>query len=199
MSIGVLEAETRIQTIARISIFRKKMLLFVSGGGDQTKTGTRSPPRSSRGGVGGGALRGRHETRRSGAAPPLALPARGGEGTPTRRLDQSSAPLHELAKEPADHDRSQSTSARRSRGVRTIACAEAGEEIVIARDNAPVALLSRLPRADDIRAAIEEIRHACAGLPATVSTKSCNGATRDAGSDGVCRRLLSWPPPHSPR
>jgi hypothetical protein len=35
-----------------------------------------------------------------------------------------------------------------------------------ARDNAPVALLSRLPRAYDIRAAIEEIRDARAGLPA---------------------------------
>jgi prevent-host-death family protein len=48
-----------------------------------------------------------------------------------------------------------------------VARAEAGEEIVIARDNVPVALLSRLPRADDIRAAIEEIRDARAGLPAT--------------------------------
>ena len=35
--------------------------------------------------------------------------------------------------------------------------AEAGEEIVITRDGCPVALLSRLPRADEIRAAIEEI------------------------------------------
>jgi prevent-host-death family protein len=48
-----------------------------------------------------------------------------------------------------------------------VARAEAGEEIVITRDNAPVALLTRLPRADDIRAAIEEIRDARAGLPAT--------------------------------
>jgi antitoxin (DNA-binding transcriptional repressor) of toxin-antitoxin stability system len=45
--------------------------------------------------------------------------------------------------------------------------AAAVEEIVIARDNAPVALLSRLPRADDIRAAIKEIRDARAGLPET--------------------------------
>ena len=48
-----------------------------------------------------------------------------------------------------------------------VARAEAGEEIVITRDNAPVALLTHLPRADDIRAAIEEIRDARAGLPAT--------------------------------
>ncbi len=48
-----------------------------------------------------------------------------------------------------------------------VARAEAGEEIVITRDNAPVALLTRLPRADDIRAAIQEIRDARAGLPAT--------------------------------
>jgi prevent-host-death family protein len=47
-----------------------------------------------------------------------------------------------------------------------VARAEAGEEIVIARDNRPVVMLSRLPRAD-IRAAIEEIRDARAALPAT--------------------------------
>ena len=48
-----------------------------------------------------------------------------------------------------------------------VARAEAGEEIVIARDNRPVAMLSRLPRPDDIRAVIEEMRDARAGLPAT--------------------------------
>jgi antitoxin (DNA-binding transcriptional repressor) of toxin-antitoxin stability system len=48
-----------------------------------------------------------------------------------------------------------------------VARAEAGEEIVITRDNVPVALLRRLPRAGDIRAAIEEIRDARTGLPAT--------------------------------
>lgn len=48
-----------------------------------------------------------------------------------------------------------------------VARAETGEEIVIARDNRPVAMLSRLPRADDIRAAIEEIRDARAAPPAT--------------------------------
>jgi len=55
----------------------------------------------------------------------------------------------------------------KARPSELVARAEAGEEIVIARDNRPVAMLSRLPRADDIRAAIEEIRDACAGLPAT--------------------------------
>jgi prevent-host-death family protein len=44
--------------------------------------------------------------------------------------------------------------------------AEAGEDIIIARDNSPVARLSRLPR-DDVRAAIEEIRAARAGLAPT--------------------------------
>ena len=48
-----------------------------------------------------------------------------------------------------------------------VARAEAGEDVIITRDNAPVALLSRLPRADDIRAAIEEIRDARAELPTT--------------------------------
>jgi antitoxin (DNA-binding transcriptional repressor) of toxin-antitoxin stability system len=48
-----------------------------------------------------------------------------------------------------------------------VARAEAGEEIVIARDNVPVALLCRLPRPGDVRAAIEDIREARAGLPVT--------------------------------
>jgi len=45
--------------------------------------------------------------------------------------------------------------------------AEAGEDIIIARDNSPVARLSRLPRDNDVRAAIEEIRAARAGLAPT--------------------------------
>ena len=45
-----------------------------------------------------------------------------------------------------------------------VARAEAGEDVVIARDNSPVARLSRMPRECDIRAAIAEIRAAREGL-----------------------------------
>jgi len=48
-----------------------------------------------------------------------------------------------------------------------VARAEAGEEVIIARDNSPVARLSRLARDNDVRAAIDEIRAARAGLAPT--------------------------------
>lgn len=48
-----------------------------------------------------------------------------------------------------------------------IARVEAGEDVIIARDNSPVVRLSRLPRDNDVRAAIEEIREARTGLGAT--------------------------------
>jgi antitoxin (DNA-binding transcriptional repressor) of toxin-antitoxin stability system len=48
-----------------------------------------------------------------------------------------------------------------------VARAEAGEEVIIARDNSPVARLSRLARHNDVRAAIDEIRAARAGLAPT--------------------------------
>ena len=48
-----------------------------------------------------------------------------------------------------------------------VARAEAGEEVIIARDNRPVVTLIGLPRGDDVRAAVEEIRAARAGLAAT--------------------------------
>ena len=48
-----------------------------------------------------------------------------------------------------------------------VARAEAGEDVIIARKNRPVARLSGLHRYNDIRAAIEEIRAARAGLAAT--------------------------------
>jgi antitoxin (DNA-binding transcriptional repressor) of toxin-antitoxin stability system len=50
-----------------------------------------------------------------------------------------------------------------------VARAEAGEEVVIARDNSPLALLSRLARVNSIRAAIEEIRAARFGLAPTTA------------------------------
>lgn len=48
-----------------------------------------------------------------------------------------------------------------------VARAQAGEKVVITRDNSAFALLRRLPRAYGIRAAIEEIRAARFGLAAT--------------------------------
>ena len=48
-----------------------------------------------------------------------------------------------------------------------VARAEAGEDVIIARENRPVARFSGLHRYNDIRAAIEEIRAARAGLAAT--------------------------------
>jgi prevent-host-death family protein len=48
-----------------------------------------------------------------------------------------------------------------------LAKVEAGEEVIIARGNEPIARLTRIRRENDVRAAIADIRAARASLPPT--------------------------------
>jgi prevent-host-death family protein len=50
-----------------------------------------------------------------------------------------------------------------------LAKVEAGEEVIIARGNDPIAKLTRIRREGDVRAVIDEIRAARAGLAKTTA------------------------------
>jgi antitoxin (DNA-binding transcriptional repressor) of toxin-antitoxin stability system len=56
---------------------------------------------------------------------------------------------------------------------------EAGEDVIIARGQEPIAKLTRIRREGDVRAAIDEIRAARAGLPKTTPDEIL--AWRDEG------------------
>lgn len=56
---------------------------------------------------------------------------------------------------------------------------EAGEEVIIARGNDPIARLTRIRREGDVRAVIDEIRAARAGFAKTTSEELL--AWRDEG------------------
>jgi prevent-host-death family protein len=60
-----------------------------------------------------------------------------------------------------------------------LAKVEAGEEVIIARGRDPVAKLTRIRREGDVRAVIDEIRAARAGLPKTTAEELL--AWRDEG------------------
>jgi prevent-host-death family protein len=60
-----------------------------------------------------------------------------------------------------------------------LAKVEAGEEVIIARGNEPIAKLTRIRREGDVRAVIDEIRAARVGLPKTTADEIL--AWRDEG------------------
>ena len=60
-----------------------------------------------------------------------------------------------------------------------LAKVEAGEEVIIARGRDPIAKLTRIRREGDVRAVIDEIRAARAGLPKTTAEELL--AWRDEG------------------
>ena len=78
-----------------------------------------------------------------------------------------------------------------------LAKVEAGEEIVIARGDEPIARLTRIPKAEDFAALIAEVKAARAKRAKTSPEELLAWRDEGRGSDGVrrrrldCRRLVS--------